>query len=1355
MTYKEILDIFQQDYNRDSWKELIYQLFNEKEFVKSPSPLPLSTQTRYRIASEILDLGEITLNDNLKLKIYEVQLLPGKLMGGRVTLRNLVSSEIIPGITDGALVIFYSPDQPDWRFSFISRWYDGNENLSGRLKKIETNPKRFTYVLGRNQTCKTAAAKFTELADKKNNPEITDLLQVFSVESVSNDFFREYVKHFNLFSDHLTVEQVNIFGEGETIEEKEKLIRNFVKKLLGRIVFLYFLQKKGWLGAQKKAKVTEGEYNFMQNLYKNCPDKTKFYSEWLTKLFFNALNDQRKNNVFSLTDTQVPYLNGGLFENDFTTSNNIDFPQEYFDSLFVFLDRFNFTVDENNPDDYDIGIDPEMLGRVFESLLGDDKKKLGTFYTPKNVVHYMCQESIFQYLCAHLVPLKIHTKDSLYQFIFKREADSKIKEQASQIENLLDNVKICDPAIGSGAFPMGMVHEIIEAKYLLFYLKRGTHFNLYEAKLHIIQNSIHGVDKDMGAVDIARLRFWLSLIVDAEEPQPLPNLDYKIMQGDSLYEEFEGIPLNRMHSTGRKITFVEKDDLFPGAIKIKEQKITLFENEDQINKLISEYYEAIEAKKKKILHKKIDALLNIHIKLNIQAHQQKLQWDIDKTQDLLDKKLVQFPSESAKEKFLEKSSEVKKIANFSKEKNLIIQKQEKLDRLQDKAERPYFLWHLFFGNVLNSPDIGGQGGFDIVIANPPYGVDAGEYLRDTYNLGSKDIFGVFISFALQKLLRPNGILTYVVTDTWLTITSHKKLREQILQSNLHKIIRLHQDAFDATVNCCIMVVGKKSPEFDHQLIAADLTNISTRKQTGFFNEIIQNLESKTSISTFDFSIYQYDQNIIHSNTNIPFFVASPKLFNILKDIEPLTISKIIFNNNEESSIPARQIENNANLLSVFKLSDISGVKHGLTSGDNYSYIFKSEKARGTYQIVDFDKVLSNKELLKLSDEEKKYGFNPQIFDGKYIIPYDKGGASNTDDGWLPKYYVPTEYYIDWRQSSVKKMMKLIGHRHDNPDYYFKEGITYSSRGAYSPTFRVNAKSCFDKESSCIFSVLDNYYLLGLLNSKLILYFFRSFIQHTVSSDVDAIKQIPIVFTHPEKISHIVLKIIDHQKIDRFYDFASNEQKEIDKLVYDLYGLNDDDINEVETWYARRYPKLAEYADIKPPKAEIETEDEFTIKVKELIASGENKYTEFKSALRYDLKLGKPMPHIEHSAMKTIAAFLNSEGGTLIIGADDTGQILGLDKDLDSFGKGNKLDAFRLHFDTLVSKVFGNHIMRLLDVSFPVVDDKMLCMVQVKEKAPEEVFLKDDGKEKFYIRRTASTVELSTSEVVKYVKGHWG
>ena len=330
-------------------------------------------------------------------------------------------------------------------------------------------------------------------------------------------------------------------------DREEKPIRDYVKKLLGRIVFLHFLQKKGWLGVPAGKEWGEGDRDFMLKLFKNATEgqKENFLDDIMEDLFSEGLDHNRSDRgdlydtkVEGFRNCRIPYLNGGLFERDNRDKKPNHFPASYFDGLLTMLSQYNFTIDENDPNDAEVGVDPEMLGRIFENLLEDNKDK-GAFYTPKEIVQYMCRESLIAYLQTDQ---REEDKECICQFVTTHDAEL-LGDLKEAIDQKLIDVKICDPAIGSGAFPMGLLRE-------LFFCRSAIEPNIVEnaanIKRHIIQNNIYGVDIERGAVDIARLRFWLALIVDEKSPEALPNLDFKIMQGNSLLEQYRGADLSTM-----------------------------------------------------------------------------------------------------------------------------------------------------------------------------------------------------------------------------------------------------------------------------------------------------------------------------------------------------------------------------------------------------------------------------------------------------------------------------------------------------------------------------------------------------------------------------------------------------------------------------------------------------------------------------------------------------------------------------------------------------------------------------------------------------------------------------------------
>lgn len=584
----------------------------------------------------------------------------------------------------GAFMIFHYDNDVkwDWRFTFCQM----------KDKGEFTDNKRYTFLLGPNQSCRTAAQNFQKLADLHENISIKDIVAAFDVEALSKAFFDGYKRHYERFVEFITGKR--FVKEGGKFVEKtshdphpeyypafgsdDKAVRDYTKLLLARIVFLHFLQKKGWLGVPKGGKWGDGDEQFMKHLYERSSEEQKedFLESVLEPLFFDALNGDRSSSkdVFDtkvVGEVRVPYLNGGLFSKDALDDVVIRYPKEFFGDFLEFLYQYNFTIDENDPNDAQVGIDPEMLGKIFENLLEDNKDK-GAFYTPKEIVQYMCQES----LIACLETKTGLGEDRLRGFVkdpFVRVSEFTPDEQYAILGAIL-NVKICDPAIGSGAFPIGLLNELVRCKEAIYGDEKGR----AEIKKEIIRDNIYGVDIEKGAVDIARLRFWLSLIVDEEKPLPLPNLDYKIMQGNSLLEWYDGVDLSHLSDTA------VYGDMFGGG-RAEDLKRDL-------SMLLKQYFGESDHKKKNNLKVRITETIK----------------------DILEIAAVVIP--------------------------------EDIDVAENSQ---FFLWHTWFNDVFV------EGGFDIVIGNPPY-----IQLQSALGIKGKNIKGKIVDLKLGDLYEGQGYSTF-------------------------------------------------------------------------------------------------------------------------------------------------------------------------------------------------------------------------------------------------------------------------------------------------------------------------------------------------------------------------------------------------------------------------------------------------------------------------------------------------------------------------------------------------------------------------------------------------------------------
>jgi adenine-specific DNA-methyltransferase len=392
MNKPQLAQIFSSGFNAESWQQVLREVFGVKTLKQIPSPIMLNDKD---LAESAVELGSFETADERLIGLYQVNLNQNvRIEQNKVGVRELLRS-IYKYDVDGALVVFVQGEK--WRFSYISEIRVLNDD--GTLETKVTEPKRFTYLFGVGENCRTAQQRFEKLNGKPIH--LQDLTEAFSVEKLNKQFFKDYKDFFEKFSRHLAESKDYrkiLLGDDTDLpkgfnDEKAKPIRDFAKILLGRLVFLQFLQKKGWMGVSAdQADWQGGDVSFIQNLFQNFSDKNRFHSKALKTLFFKTLNKKRDNDLANELgeNIKIPYLNGGLFDTDISAKHDFDFPQALFDDLLRFFENYNFTIDENDTLDREVGIDPEMLGHIFENLLEENREK-GAFYTPKEIVKYMCQ----------------------------------------------------------------------------------------------------------------------------------------------------------------------------------------------------------------------------------------------------------------------------------------------------------------------------------------------------------------------------------------------------------------------------------------------------------------------------------------------------------------------------------------------------------------------------------------------------------------------------------------------------------------------------------------------------------------------------------------------------------------------------------------------------------------------------------------------------------------------------------------------------------------------------------------------------------------------------------------------------
>ena len=1135
MNTDTIKRIFQSQFDYKTYcNEIVHNIFGCNDIATSPEQLPSSSDGDHNYF-----IGRMADADRRELGFFYTRVAEGSdVRRKRVGLRKLIAPYLKYEV-DAAIAVF--DDGNHWRLSYICD-----------MKEDATATKRFSYILGDPQgQYKTPIERLSKVASKSGRFVLNDLKEAFSVDALSKEFFDEYHRHYDIIVKELERE-----GNSGTI------YHDYVKKMLGRIVFLHFLQKKGWL---------DGNQAFLRDLFFMQPldRRADFLEKVMEPLFFGIFNTEigQRGRLFSDRhwDKQLlegwsalPYLNGGLFEEDAVDKLHIKLPGSLFEDLFTFLASYNFTVDENDPDDAEVGVDPEMLGKIFESLLEDNKAK-GAFYTPKEIVRYMCKESLIAYLMSKLenssdvqnaskrqnarsannptqgtqcgngenitattnaserlnaqsannptqgtqcgdndrnekcvsetrdltsngensgglpdasarlnaqsannptqgtqcggsecVSETRDLKTAIRAFVEHHEMQPELEPYHDALDAALRNVKICDPAIGSGAFPMGLLNELWRCREALMdaadtsercdlsntvQAKRsavtstekplragGTRPQTrVELKKQIIENNIYGVDIERGAIDIARLRFWLSIVVDAEEPEPLPNFDYKFMQGNSLIESYKGIDLSRISNRLRG-----------GQSKSTQLLLGLDSDfsKKNLQLLIRDYFKTADHKQKSSMRQAIN--------------------------DEVKRLITDFIGGTAAD----------------------------LDKLDPSAYQDFFLWHTWFKDIFDN------GGFDIVIGNPPYfkyegknkneidSIRKSQYLEIAFG-GKLNAYKLFLALSINKICKSNGIISLIFQNSFIADKQASILRREVI--NKHQIITI--DSFPERDS-------KKKRVFENVKMSVCI------------------LLMQKSVTGKRFNVNFWNDKYKSSGTNIKFSGDEIKRI----DNEDYCIPRI-----EQKTIPL-----------VIKLRQM------------------------------------NKFPLKCYEGELNMTFHKSFFNSNPNNPTILKGAA------IQRYYITyrmsqgeIEYLDEKRYLTENSSEKAFHHEQERLAMQGMTGandkirlvMTIVPRGVYLA-------------NSCNYIIptkeLPAKYLLGLMNSHLMNWYFRCF---STNSNVNGyeVENFPMPNDNTDirrEITELV-DIILRLKANNASVDTSEQEQQIDKLVYQLYNLTPEEIAIIE------------------------------------------------------------------------------------------------------------------------------------------------------------------------------------------------
>ena len=531
----------------------------------------------------------------------------------------------------------------------------------------------------------------------------------FDVEAVTREFFTEYKRVFDRALDSIAG-----FGPDESEQEAKKV---FAQTLFNRLMFVYFISRKGWLSF-------DGDRDYLNALWKDYAsnpsppsgeDAPNFHTDRLRPLFFGGLNNYESRDATTYAAARalfgdVPFLNGGLFDRtDEDNRSAVFVPDSVIRSMFDDLfEKFNFTVMESTPFDIEVAVDPEMLGKVFEELV-TGRHDSGAYYTPRPVVSFMCREALKGYLQSRGGSL---SEDAIRAFVDDRDTSGISVSDARDIARALDEVTVVDPACGSGAYLLGMMQELVELQTELYNVGLDSK-SLYDLKLQIIERNLYGADLDRFAVNIAMLRLWLSLSIeydDPGDPPPLPNLDFKIVRGDSLL--------------GPDPSPDNYGDLFRHQVNSVAERLA---------DLKARFQNAIGGDKDS-LRKQIEAVQS------------------DLTGALAD----------------------------------------------SPAPENAVDWRVQFGEVF------AKGGFDIAVANPPYGITIQDKRSDA--IGNSDSYTNFMARAIE--IAPSGVMAYITPTSWETGDRFKDFRKFLFENMaLGSVVNLPYDVFETPYVDTAITVG--------------------------------------------------------------------------------------------------------------------------------------------------------------------------------------------------------------------------------------------------------------------------------------------------------------------------------------------------------------------------------------------------------------------------------------------------------------------------------------------------------------------------------------------------------------------
>ncbi len=956
----------------------------------------------------------------------------------------------------------------------------------------------------------------------------------FNVTTVTKRFYDDYHAHYERAKAAIKAANPGV----RDFYDADKL-HAFTQRLLGRLMFLYFLQRKGWLG--ERPRFLTDQFMLMQRRHAgetHGGETYYYYSDVLEPLFFDTLNTKRPGDITIWEGVRIPYLNGGLFDDGRDPQELIGgkssrlrilIPDSLFDpndvnGLLGFFNRYNFTITDDTPLEQDVAVDPEMLGKVFENLLEErDRGQSGSFYTPRPIVSYMCQESLAGYLEESAGIPRETTRASF-------DPDQQVTltaEQAARINAALDTVTVLDPAVGSGSFLIGMMNEIIRLRRLCYAVlnPRAPEADTKTVtgwKEAIIRDTLYGVDIKPEAIEIAQLRMWLALVVDQPltAASPLPNLDYKLMAGNSLIETIDGEPVlgelaTRILSAGDDAAVQwesVRDQLQMFDPNPTQGRMLLFDEEKQAHKerikldeMRREYFSASPERRKQ-LKPEIMAQERQIVAASLRERADKYQQQVD-----------EYGRKAALANGVLKAADQRKLTTAV----------DHLKRLSDvqtamgkpDAALPFFLYRMHCSEVFER-----KGGFDVVIANPPYVrmeliKDQKEEFERVYSdvyAGRADLYVYFYARGYQ-LLRQRGQFAYISSNKFMRAKYGERLRGFLTSKMCLQTLVDFGDlpVFDAAAYPCIVIAEKQTlPQSNIRAAAV--------KDIAALENLPQTLEHGLSLSQK--TLGENEWQIVDADTE--------------RVIHKLKLNSVTLNEFVKSQF-------------------FMGVKSGL----NEAFVIDAATRE---QLISEDQ--NSAEIIKpfiIGRDVKRWTVDKS---DRYII-FTQHGIDIARFPAVETYLLAFKERLEVRATSANHAWyELQQPQMGIYPEFDKAKIVYPEFGI-KPEFGYDTKGLYINNK--LFTIPgENFFLLGVLNSNVSHFFLRLIGSQIQGGFIEfrwmTLAKLPI--PNPpaelrERIAAAARACLDAAQSSP--ERLPALEKELNRLVYQAYGLDDEDVRVIE------------------------------------------------------------------------------------------------------------------------------------------------------------------------------------------------